>query len=161
MSGINKAIILGRLTRDPETKNVNGMQITNFSLATSETWKDESGEKKEKAEFHNLVAFRKTAEVVATYLKKGSQVYVEGKLQTTSWEAEGVKKYKTEIVVDKIEFLGSAKKSDEATPTPSKEDDEEIAFKAMGEEEAPKKAAPKKTIKNYAPGAEDRTSDGF
>lgn len=154
MSGINKAIILGRLTRDPETKNVNGMQITNFSLATSETWKDESGEKKEKVEYHNLVAFRKTAELVATYLKKGSQCYVEGKLQTTSWEAEGVKKYKTEIVVDKVEFLSSSKTAETTTTAPTEAEVE------LGFAEPPVKttATPPKKVKNYAPGA---VNEGF
>ena len=156
MSGINKAIILGRLTRDPETKNVNGMQITNFSLATSETWKDESGEKKERAEFHNLVAFRKTAEIVATYLKKGSQVYVEGKLQTTSGEAEGVKKYKTEIVVEKVEFLGSAKTAESTTTeTVPSEAEEELGFTAPPTKGTPATTAGK-TVKNYAPGGQDR-----
>ena len=157
MSGINKAIVLGRLTRDPETKNVNGMQITNFSLATSESWKDESGEKKEKVEYHNLVSFRKTAELVATYLKKGSQVYVEGKLQTTSWEADGVKKYKTEIVADKVEFLSSAKNA-ENTTTETATNEEEIAFKALSEDSPakPVTTAPKNVIKNFAPGGQDR-----
>lgn len=117
MSGINKVILLGRLTRDPEVKDANGIAVTKFSIATSKTWKDDSGEKQEKAEFHNLVAFRKTAELVGKYLTKGRQIFVEGELSTTSYEKDGVKKYKTEIIANHIEFLGDSGKKEEASPT--------------------------------------------
>lgn len=117
MSGINKVILLGRLTRDPEVKDANGIAVTKFSIATSKTWKDDSGEKQEKAEFHNLVAFRKTAELVGKYLTKGRQVFVEGELSTTSYEKDGVKKYKTEIIANHVEFLGDGGKKEEASPT--------------------------------------------
>jgi single-strand DNA-binding protein len=108
MSGINKVILVGRLTRDPESKDASGTAICNFGLATSEEWKDKDGNKQEKAEFHNIVTFRKLAEICGKHLAKGKQVYVEGKIQTRSWDTEsGEKKYKTEIVADSVQFLGS------------------------------------------------------
>jgi single-strand DNA-binding protein len=119
MSGVNKVILLGRLVRDPETKDAGGLQICNFSVATSEEWKDESGEKKEKAEFHNVVCFKKLAEISGKYLQKGRQVYVEGKLTTRSWDDKetGQKKYKTEIVASTIQFVGDNKKTTIAEDT--------------------------------------------
>lgn len=134
MSGINKVILLGRLTRDPELKDVKGLQIANFSIATSKQWKDADGTKQEKAEFHNCVAFKKTAELVGKYLSKGRQVYVEGELQTSSWDDKdsGKKRYKTEIVVQTIQFLGDSSKaetSQELAPsTPAIDNNEEIPF---------------------------------
>lgn len=111
MSGVNRVILLGRLTHDPEIKDANGIQIASFSLATSKEWKDESGEKKQKAEFHSCVAFRKTAELVGKFLKKGRQVFIEGELQTRSWDDKdsGKKRYKTEIVAQNIQFIGEQK----------------------------------------------------
>ena len=107
MSGINKVIVLGRVGKDPEMKYMtNGEAVVNFSIATSETWKDKQGEKKEKTEWHNCVAYRKLAEIIGEYVKKGSLIYVEGKLQTSSWEKEGVKHYKTEINVNEMQMLG-------------------------------------------------------
>ena len=109
MSGVNKAIIIGNLGNDPEVRYLpNGDAVANFTVATSETWKDkQSGEKKEATEWHRCVAFRKQAEIIEQYLKKGSKVFVEGKLQTRSWEQDGVKKYSTEIVVKEFQFLDS------------------------------------------------------
>jgi len=108
MAGINKAIIVGRLGKDPEMKSMpNGTAITNFSIATSEEWKDKlTGEKKEKTEWHRVVTFRRLAEVCGEWLGKGSQVYIEGRLQTREWEKDGVKRYTTEIVADKMQMLG-------------------------------------------------------
>jgi len=105
---VNKVILVGRLGKDPETRYMtNGEAVTNFSIATSETWKDKSGEKQEKTEWHNCVAYRRTAEVIAEYVKKGSQIYVEGKLQTRKWQTkEGQDRYTTEIVVDQMQMLG-------------------------------------------------------
>lgn len=102
-------ILVGRLTRDPEVKDVKGVAICNFSIATSREWKDDGGEKHEKTEFHNLVAFRKTADLCGKYLTKGRQAYVEGELQTRNWEKDGVKHYRTEIVVNSVQFLGDSK----------------------------------------------------
>jgi single-strand DNA-binding protein len=97
------------LGKDPELKDANGISICNFSIATSEEWKDDGGEKKEKTEWHDIVTFRKTAEVAGKYLTKGREVYIEGKLQTRSWDDKdtGAKRYRTEIVANNVQFLGS------------------------------------------------------
>ena len=106
---INKAMIIGNLGQDPEKKVAeNGTVITTFSVATTEKWKDKnSGETTEQTEWHRVVAFRKLAEICADYLRKGSKVYIEGKLQTRSWEKNGVKMYSTEIVAQEMKMLDS------------------------------------------------------
>jgi len=106
---VNKVILVGRLGKDPETRYMtNGEAVTNATLATSENWKDKSGEKQEKTEWHNLVFYRRLAEVAGEYLKKGAQIYVEGKLQTRKWQTkEGQERYTTEIIVDQMQMLGS------------------------------------------------------
>ncbi|MEA3428209.1 MAG: single-stranded DNA-binding protein, partial [Thermodesulfobacteriota bacterium] len=106
MSGLNKVMLIGRLGRDPELRYTpNGLAIANFSIATSEEWKDKnSGEKKERTEWHRIVVFGKLGELCGEYLAKGRQVYIEGRLQTRSWEKDGVTKYTTEIVASDIQF---------------------------------------------------------
>jgi single-strand DNA-binding protein len=107
--GINKVILVGNLGKDPETRYMpNGKAVTNFSIATSESWKDkQTGEQKEKTEWHNIVMFDRLAEIAAEYLKKGSQVYVEGKLQTRKWQdKEGRDRYTTEINANEMQMLG-------------------------------------------------------
>src|SRR3989344_6863801 len=103
---INKALIYGNLTRDPETRNLpSGIAVTSFSVATNRVYKDKNGAKQESTDFHNIVSFGRQAEVVAQYLKKGSGVYVEGRIQTRSWDdKDGTKKYRTEIVADTVQF---------------------------------------------------------
>ncbi|MCK5021660.1 MAG: single-stranded DNA-binding protein [Candidatus Pacebacteria bacterium] len=102
---LNKVILIGNLTRDPELKALpSGNQVVNFSIATNSVWRDKEGNKKEAVEFHNIVSFGKQAENIAQYMKKGSSLLVEGRLQTQSWEADGIKKYRTEIVADKVQF---------------------------------------------------------
>ncbi|MFC1731262.1 single-stranded DNA-binding protein [candidate division KSB1 bacterium] len=102
---LNKAFVYGNLTRDPELRSLpSGVQVTSFSVATNRVWKDKDGAKQESAEFHNIVVFGRQAETSAQYLKKGSSVLIEGRLQTRSWEADGVKKYRTEIVADRVQF---------------------------------------------------------
>jgi len=102
---LNKAIIIGNLTRDPELKTIpSGTAVTSFSLATNRVWKDKDGNKQEGVDYHNIVVFGRQAENVAQYLKKGSSALVEGRLTTRSWEAEGVKKYRTEIIADRVQF---------------------------------------------------------
>jgi single-strand DNA-binding protein len=106
---LNKVMIIGRLTRDPELRSTpNGANVAAFSVATSFSWTNQQGQKQEQTEFHNVVAWRKLAEIVGQYLKKGSQVYIEGRLQTTSWDdkTSGQKRYKTEIVADNMIMLG-------------------------------------------------------
>jgi single-strand DNA-binding protein len=107
MRGVNKVLILGNLGRDPETRFLpSGDAVTTFSIATSESWKDKSGNEQSKVEWHNCVAFKRTGEIAAQYLKKGSKVYVEGQLRTQSWDKDGQKHYKTEIVVRELQLLG-------------------------------------------------------
>ncbi len=106
---VNKAILIGRLGKDPETRYMtNGEAVTNVSLATSENYKDKSGEKQERTEWHNLVLYRRLAEIAGEYLKKGSMIYVEGRIQTRKWQdKEGKDRYTTEIVVNEMKMLGS------------------------------------------------------
>jgi len=103
---INKALIYGNLTRDPEMKALpSGVSVTSFGVATNRTWKDKNGVKQESVNFHNVVAFGKQAELVHQYLKKGSPIFVEGRIQTRSWDdKEGKKQYRTEIVVENFQF---------------------------------------------------------
>lgn len=102
---LNKAIIIGNLTRDPEKKSLpSGITVTTFSLATNRVYKDKDGNKKENVDYHNIVVFGRQAETSAQYLKKGQNVCVEGRMQTRSWEQDGVKKYRTEVVADRVQF---------------------------------------------------------
>ena len=120
MSGINKVILIGRLGSDPEIRYTpSGVAVANFSVATSEEWKDkDSGEKKERTEWHRIVAWRRLGEICGEYLSKGKQVYVEGRIQTRSWEdKDGNKKYTTEIIANDIQFLGSRDVSDRSKPS--------------------------------------------
>ena len=105
--GINKVILVGNLGNDPEVRYMpNGNAVANISLATSDSWKDKtSGEQQEKTEWHRVVFFNRLAEIVEQYVKKGSKLYVEGRLQTRSWEQEGVKRYYTEIVASEMQML--------------------------------------------------------
>jgi single-strand DNA-binding protein len=107
MSGVNKVILVGRLGKDPEVRNLeNGAAVANFSIATSETYKDRTtGEKKEITEWHNIVAWRGLADITQKYLRKGDMVYIEGKLRTRSWEKDGITRYTTEIVADNMNML--------------------------------------------------------
>lgn len=110
MASVNKALIIGNLGRDPETRYMpNGDAVTNIAVATTESWKDKnSGEKKEVTEWHRITFYRKLAEIAGQYLKKGSQVYVEGRLQTRKWtDKDGVERYTTEIIADTMQMLGS------------------------------------------------------
>lgn len=119
---LNKATIIGNLTRDPEMKALpSGSKVTNFSVATNRTWYNEAKEKQEAVEYHNVVAFGKQAETIAQYMKKGSQILVEGRLQTRSWEADGVKKYSTEIVLEQFQFGAKSEKKEEVV-TPEQAD---------------------------------------
>ena len=104
---INKAILFGNLTRDPELRSLpSGMNVCNFSIATNRVYKDRDGKKQEQADFHNIVVFGRQADTVAQYLKKGSSVFVEGRIQTRSWDdkTSGEKKYRTEVVADRVQF---------------------------------------------------------
>ncbi|MCL4760552.1 MAG: single-stranded DNA-binding protein [Burkholderiales bacterium] len=111
MASVNKVILLGNLGRDPETRyTTGGDAVTNLSIATSEQWKDKSGEKQERTEWHRVVLFGRQAEIAGEYLKKGRSVYIEGRLQTRKYtDKDGVEKYSTEIVADRMQLIGSAR----------------------------------------------------
>jgi len=119
--GVNKVILVGTCGQDPEVRYLpNGNAVTNLSLATSEQWTDkQSGQKVEKTEWHRVSMFGKVAEIAGEYLRKGSQVYIEGKLQTREWEKDGIKRYTTEIVVDMqgtMQLLGGRPQGDQGAP---------------------------------------------
>ena len=117
---LNKAILIGNLTRDPELRSTpNGVQIATLGIATNRVWKDKNGAKQESADFHNVVVFGKQAETTAQYLKKGSSVLIEGRMQTRSWDAsDGTKKYRTEVVADRVQF-GPRRDGNSSAPTPT------------------------------------------
>ncbi len=108
MAGVNKVILVGNLGKDPEVRHLeNGAAVANFFIATTESYKDRTtGERKDQTEWHNIVLWRGLAEVAEKYLKKGSQIYVEGKLRTRSWEKDGITRYTTEVVGDNMTMLG-------------------------------------------------------
>src|SRR6185436_16653798 len=120
---LNKVQIIGRLTRDPEVRTTTtGKNVCSFSVATGFTWTDQSGQKKEQTEFHNVVAWGKLGDIIAQYMKKGRQIYIEGRLQTTSWDdkTSGQKRYKTEIVAENMIMLGGKPgEAGSAQPRPS------------------------------------------
>jgi single-strand DNA-binding protein len=117
MSSVNKVILIGNLGRDPETRYLpDGGAITNISIATTSTWKDKSGEKQEATEWHRICFFGKLAEIAGEYLKKGSQVYIEGALRTRKWtDKDGNDKYTTEIICQSMQMLGSKPQSEHST----------------------------------------------
>ena len=109
MASVNKVILVGNLGRDPETRyTTSGDAVTNIRLATTDTWKDKNGDKQERTEWHNIVFYGRQAEIAGEYLKKGRQIYVEGRLQTRKWQdKEGQDRYTTEIIADRMQMLGS------------------------------------------------------
>lgn len=144
MASVNKVILIGNLGRDPEVRYMpNGEAVTNFSIATTENWKDKSGQKQEKTEWHNIVMYRKLAEIAGEYLEKGTPIYIEGKLQTRKWEKDGVTRYSTEVIADKMQMLGSRGSDDE--------DDED--------EDPPKQSAPKSAKQPASSGFDDFEDD--
>lgn len=151
--GINKVILVGNLGRDPETRYMpSGGAVTNVSIATSKGWKDkDSGEQKERTEWHRIVFFNKLAEIAGEYLKRGSKVYIEGELRTRNWEKDGQKHYTTEVVASEMQMLdsrgemggggsssggsggsqgggGSTPAADDFGPPPSDDFDDDIPF---------------------------------
>ena len=124
---LNKALLIGNLTRDPELKSLpSGVRVASFAVATNRVWKDKNGAKQESVDFHNVVVFGRQAEIVGQYLKKGSSVLVEGRMQTRSWDdASGVKKYRTEVIADRIQFgprTGGAPAGNYSSPAPAEDD---------------------------------------
>lgn len=123
MASVNKVILVGHLGRDPEVRYTeDDKTIANISIATSETWKDKSGEKQEKTEWHRVTFFGKLADVVGQYLVKGSQVYVEGRLQTRKWQdKDGQDRYTTEIIADRMQMLGGKGQASQDASEPAAE----------------------------------------
>jgi len=124
---LNKTMIIGRLTRDPEVKTTpGGATVTSMSIATGFSWKDQAGNQQEKTEYHNVVLWRKLGEIAGQYLNKGRRVYIEGRLETRSWDGQdGVKRYKTEIVADNMIMLDGPRGSGD-TPAASSSSPEPI-----------------------------------
>ncbi|MCC7302353.1 MAG: single-stranded DNA-binding protein [Bacteroidia bacterium] len=113
MAGVNKVILLGNLGKDPEVRTLSeGVKVANFPMATSETYKDKTGQRVEQTEWHNIVLWRSLAEVAEKYLRKGTQIYLEGRLRTRSWGEEGNKKYITEIVGENFTILSRKRDED-------------------------------------------------
>jgi len=122
---INKAMLFGNLTRDPELRALpSGMNVVNFSIATNRTYKDRDGKKQEQTDFHNVVVFGRQADLVNQYLRKGSSVFVEGRMQTRSWEKDGEKKYRTEVVADRVQFGPKASGGGARSASTSQGDDQ-------------------------------------
>jgi single-strand DNA-binding protein len=123
---LNKAIIIGNLTRDPELKALpSGIKVASFGMATNRTWKGQDGERKEEVQYHNIVVFGRQAETVSQYMKKGNSLLVEGRLQTRSWDGQdGQKRYRTEIVADRVQFgpRGGGDNSAPAATAPKSDD---------------------------------------
>jgi single-strand DNA-binding protein len=140
MASVNKVILIGNLGRDPEVRYMpNGEAVCNFSIATTDSWKDKSGERQEKTEWHNIVIYRKLAEIAGEYLEKGRPVYIEGRLQTRKWEKDGVTRYSTEIIADQMQMLGTRASND------SSDDD----YNQEPQENAPKAAKPAPSIDDF------------
>lgn len=146
---LNRAQLIGNLTRDPEVKQIPGGQaVATFGMATNFVWTDSSGNKQNKAEFHNIVAWRKLAEICGQYLRRGSKVYIEGRIQTREWEAEdGTKRYRTEIVADNMIMLDKKGEGGDFEPptrnVPVSEEGEDEVVPDDVDSKVPSKSAPK------------------
>lgn len=145
--GVNKVILVGTCGQDPETRYLpNGNAVTNLSLATSEQWTDkQSGQRVERTEWHRVVLFGKVAEIAGEYLRKGSQVYIEGKLQTREWEKDGIKRYTTEVVVDMqgtMQLLGGRPSADDGAQRQSRPAPQREPQPARQERPAPQQSQP-------------------
>ncbi len=134
---LNKAIIIGNLTRDPEVKALpSGVKVASFGVATNRVWKDKNGVKQENVDFHNIVVFGRQSEVVGQYMKKGNSILIEGRMQTRSWDdASGVKKYRPEIIADRIQFGPKSGGGDYKAPAAPEEDKKAIDTIEYPEEE--------------------------
>ena len=130
MAGVNKVILVGNLGKDPQVNYLdNGVAVANFSLATTESYKNKEGEKVSQTEWHNIVLWRGLAEVAEKYLKKGSSVYIEGKIKTRKWEdKEGVTRYSTEVLADNMTMLGGRPTSSEGKIDETSKSEDDLPF---------------------------------
>lgn len=157
MASLNKVILIGNLGRDPEVRYMpNGEAVCNFSIATTDNWKDKQGQKQERTEWHNIVMYRRLAEIAGEYLKKGSSVYLEGRIQTRKWQDKntGQDRYTTEIIADQMQMLGgraggaTAPMGDAGVRDDFNQDDMQSAV-APSNQPAPSQAAPKKSFDDF------------
>ncbi len=141
MAGVNKVILVGNLGKDPEVRYLDGgVAVANFPLATSESYKDKSGNRIDQTEWHNVVLWRGLAEITEKYLKKGSQVYIEGKIRSRSWDdKEGIKRYTTEIVADNMTMIGSRRdnNSDQGAQNSGKPNESATGSNSSQEDDLP------------------------
>lgn len=128
---VNKVFLLGRVGKPVEVRDTDKGKVATFTLATSESYKDRDGNKKENTEWHNIVAWKGTAEIAEKFVQKGSQIYLEGKIRTRSWEKDGEKRYVTEIIADNIQLLGSKNSQDTQESQPKKFDPHAVKTTAM------------------------------
>ena len=138
--GVNKVFLLGNCGKEPEIRTAqSGMVIANFTLATADRQKDAQGNWQDKTEWHNLVAFQRTAEIVRAYVKKGTQLHIEGKIQTRSWEDKesGQKHYKTEILINELSLLGTPGGGGKASATPTTPDAADYADEGISDDSIP------------------------
>ena len=134
MASVNKVILIGNLGKDPETRYMpNGDAVTNITLATTETWKDRNGEKQQKTEWHRVTFYRKLAEIVGEYLKKGRSVYIEGRLETRKWtDKSGADRYTTEIIANEMRMLGGRPESKSSQSTNDQQNNQASNNKGSG-----------------------------
>jgi len=139
MAGINKVILIGHLGKDPEVRTIeSGAKVARFSLATTETYKDKNGERKDQTEWHNIICWRNLADIAQQYLTKGKQIYVEGRLRTRSWEDNGTKKYTTEIYADTFTMLGAKTEgTSSGIPMPTQEPSSPVGNKQQESNDLP------------------------
>lgn len=132
---VNQVTLYGNLTRDPEIKALpSGINVANFSVATNRKWKDKDGKPQESTDYHNVVAFGKQAELIGQYLTKGSPIYVTGRLQTRSWDKDGVKQYRTEVMVETFQFGPKSATAGQNAPKQANPGDESVLPDYPGEE---------------------------
>jgi len=156
---LNKAMIIGNLTRDPEVRTTpQGTSVASFGVATNLVWNDANGQRQEKVEFHNVVAWRKLADIIGQYLKKGSKVYIEGRLQTRDWTGQdGVKRYRTEINAENMIMLDSKGQSSGSSSAPAAASNKEPDLPTIEAEEPPAPDSP--AADTPAPAKEESSSD--
>lgn len=156
MASLNKVILIGNLGKDPEVRYMpNGEAVCNFSIATTDSWKDKQGQKQERTEWHNIVMYRRLAEIAGEYLKKGSSVYLEGRIQTRKWQDKNTAqdRYTTEIIADQMQMLGGRGSNTAPMGEPQGRDDFNQDYTQnvapSSHQAAPSQAAPKKSFDDF------------
>lgn len=159
MASVNKVILVGNLGRDPEVRYMpNGEAVCNFSIATTDSWKDKSGQKQERTEWHNIVMYRRLAEIAGEFLKKGRPVYIEGRLQTRKWQTkEGQDRYTTEIIADQMQMLGGAGRDGAGAPFDPADENQSASMSGASMNSAPMNSA----SMNSAPAASNAGAGDF